>query len=229
MKTIGLIGGTTWHSTVEYYKIINETVNKKLGGKHSARCILYSIDFEEVMVKNWENWDEITKSFKNIAKKLEEAGAELIIICANTPHKIADKIEEQICIPLIHIADATGEKIKEKNFKKVGLIGTKYTMCEDFYKQRLKDKYSIEIVIPTSEDQEIIDYVISEELTFGILKDSSKRKYIEIINKLISNGAEGVILGCTEMPLLIEQNDVEIPVFDTTSIHAKAAVDFSIK
>jgi aspartate racemase len=229
MKKIGLIGGTTWISTMEYYRIINENVNKKLGGKHSAKCLLYSIDFEETMVKNWNNWDEITKSFIDISKMLENAGAELIIICANTPHKIANELQKNIGIPLIHIVDATAKKIKEKNLKKVGLIGTKYTMNEDFFKKKLKDRYDIETVIPDEKDQKIIEDILENELGFEIFKDSSKQKYIEIIKKLVSKGAQGVILGCTEIPLLIKQSDLDIPVFDTTSIHAKAAVAYALK
>lgn len=229
MKIIGLIGGTTWISTLEYYRIINETINEKLGKKHSANCILFSVDFEEIIVKNYENWSEITKSIVSAAKILEKAGAQFIIICANTIHKIADKVENNINIPLIHITDATGEKIIEKNIKKVGLIGTKYTMSEDFYKKRLKDKYDIETIVPNMEDQEIIDYIICEELTFNIIKKSSKKKYLNIINKLISKGAKGIILGCTEIPLLIKSSDIDIPVFNTTSIHAKKAVEYSIK
>ena len=229
MKTIGLIGGTTWVSTKEYYRIINEEINKKLGEKHSAKCILYSIDFEEVVVKNYDDWEKITNSFKDIAKTLENAGAECIVICANTMHKIADKVEENINIPLIHIADATGEKIKEKNLKKVGLLGTKYTMNEEFIKQRIKDKYDIETIVPNDDDQKIIEDIINNELTFEIIKESSKQKYIDIINKLVSKGAEGIILGCTEIPLLIKSSDVNIPVFDTTSIHAKAAVEYALR
>ena len=229
MKIIGLIGGTTWISTLEYYSIINETVNEKLGGKHSASCILYSVDYEEKVVKNYDNWDEISNSFISAAKTLEKAGAQLIIICANTIHKIADEVENKINVPLIHIADATGEKIVEKNIKKVGLIGTKYTMNEDFYKKRLKDKYDIETIVPSIKDQEIIDYIICEELTFNIIKKSSKKKYLNIINKLILKGARGIILGCTEIPLLIKSSDIDIPVFNTTSIHAKKAVEYSIK
>lgn len=229
MKTIGLIGGTTWLSTLEYYRIINQTVNKKLGCKHSAKCILYSIDFEEIMVKNWHNWDEITKIFIQIAKTLEKAGSELLVICANTPHKIADKIQENIGIPLISIVDATAEKIKEKNLKKVGLIGTSYTMNEDFFKKKLKDKYGIQTVIPDENNQKIIEDIIEKELSFNIIKKVSKQKYIKIIDKLISEGCEGIILGCTEIPLLIGQSDLDIPVFDTTSIHAKATVEYALK
>jgi aspartate racemase len=229
MKIIGLIGGTTWVSTLEYYRIINETINEKLGGKHSASCILYSVDYEETIIKNYDNWTEIAKSFIYAAKTLEKAGAQLIIICANTIHKIADEVENSINIPFIHIADATGEKIKEKNLKKVGLLGTKYTMSEDFYKKRLNDKYGIETIIPSNQDQETIDYIICEELTFNIIKKSSKQNYIKIIKKLISNGAEGTILGCTEISLLIKSSDIDIPIFDTTSIHAKKAVEYSLK
>jgi aspartate racemase len=229
MKIIGLIGGTTWVSTIEYYRIINQTINEKLGGTHSANCILYSVDFEEIFTKRYDKWDEIAKLFISAAKTLEKAGAEFIIICANTIHKIADEVENSISIPLIHIADATGEKIVEKNLKKVGLLGTKCTMSEDFYKKRLKDKYGIQTIVPSTQDQEIIDYVICKELTFNIIKKSSKQKYIKIIKKLISNGAEGIILGCTEIPLLIKSSDIDIPVFDTTSIHAKKAVEYSLK
>ncbi len=228
MKIIGLIGGTTWVSTLEYYRIINETVNEKLGGKHSASCILFSVDYEEKIVKNYDNWNEIRKSFIYAAKTLEKAGAQLIIICANTIHKISDEIENSIKIPFIHITDATGEKIVEKNIKNVGLLGTKCTMSEDFYKRRLKAKYGIETIVPNELDQEIIDHIICEELTFNIIKNSSKQKYIKIIKKLILNGAEGIILGCTEIPLLIKSSDIDIPVFDTTSIHAKKAVECSL-
>ncbi len=229
MKIIGLIGGTTWISTLEYYRIINEEINEKLGGKHSAICILFSIDFEETIIKNHDNWNEITKSIIYAAKTLEKAGAQLIIICANTIHKIADEVENNIKIPLINIIDETGKKIFEKNIKKVGLIGTKITMSEDFYKKRLKDKYEIETIIPDIKDQDIINNIISEELTFNIFEKSSKQKLLKIINKLISKGARGIILGCTEIPLLLKSSDIDIPVFNTTIIHAKKAVEYSIE
>jgi len=228
MKTIGLIGGSTWVSTKEYYRVINEETNKKLGKKHSAKCIIYSIDFEEVMVRNWENFEEVAKSFIKISKILEKAGADFIAICANTPHKISDKIEENIRVPLLHIADATAKEIKEKKLKKVGLLGTKYTMNEGFIKQRIKDKYDIEVIVPNSSDQETIEDIINNELTFEIIKNSSKEDYKKIIEKLKANGAEGIILGCTEIPLLIKQEDIDIPVFDTTIIHAKAAVKYAL-
>lgn len=229
MKIIGLIGGTTWISTLEYYRIINEEINEKLGGKHSANCILFSIDFEETIIKNHDNWNEITRSIIYAAKTLEKAGAQLIIICANTIHKIAEEVENSIKIPLIHIIDATGEKIFEKNIKKVGLIGTKITMNEVFYKKRLKDKYEIETIVPDIKDQDVINNIISEELTFNIIEKSSKQKLLKIINKLISKGARGIILGCTEIPLLLKSSDIDIPVFNTTIIHAKKAVEYSIE
>ena len=229
MKTIGLIGGTTWISTLEYYRIINEAVNEKLGGKHSASCILFSVDYEEKIVKKYNNWNEISNSFISAARILEKAGAQLLIICANTIHKIADEVENSINIPLIHIVDAVGEKIIEKNLTKVGLLGTKLTMSEDFYKNRLMNKYGIEAIVPNTNDQDLINYIICEELTFNIIKKSSKQKYIRVIQKLISNGSEGIILGCTEIPLLIKSSDIDIPVFDTTNIHAKKAVEYSLR
>ena len=227
MKTIGLIGGTSWLSTLEYYRIINETVNEKLGDAHSARCILYSVDFEEDIVKNEYNWDKIIENYIDTAIKLEYFGADLLIICANTIHKIVEGVQKSIKIPILHIADATGIKIVENGFKKVGLLGTRTTMEENFYKDRLKEKFGIETIIPKENEREIIHKIIHKELTYNIIKDSSKQKYIRIIRNLVDDGAQGIILGCTEIPLLIKQNDVEIPVFDTTNIHAKAAVDYA--
>jgi aspartate racemase len=229
MKTIGLIGGTSWVSTLEYYRIINETVNEKLGKEHSARCILYSVDFEEDIMRNIEKWDNITDLFIDYAKKIEYFGADFLILCANTMHKIADDVQKSINIPILHIADATGIKIVEKGFKKVGLLGTKITMEEEFYKKRLKEGFGIDAIVPERDEREIIHKIIHEELTHGIIKDSSKQKYIKIIKNLADNGAQGIILGCTEIPLLIKQNDLDIPIFDTTSIHAKAAVEFALK
>jgi amino-acid racemase len=229
MKTIGLIGGTIWISTIEYYRIINETIKDKLGKTHSAHCILYSIDFEETIQQQLEDWNAISQSFIEIAKKLEQAGCDFIVICANTIHKIADNIQKNIHIPILHIVDATAEKIQEKKIKKVGLLGTKYTMGETFYKQRLKDKYNINTIIPNHSEQKIIHDVILNELTYEIIKPSSKQQYIEIIKNLVSKGAEGIILGCTEIPLLIKKDDLDIPMFDTTSIHAKAAADFALQ
>ena len=229
MKTIGLIGGTTWLSTIEYYRIINETVKEKLGGAHSAHCILYSVDFDEFIIKHEGKWDEIAVLFIEIAKKLERTGANLLLICANTLHKIADEIQDNIKIPILSIVDATAEEILKKGLSKVGLIGTKYTMEENFYKQRLKEKFNIETIVPETNERKIIHDIIIDELTYEIIKQSSRDKYIKIINDLISKGAEGIILGCTEIPLLIKENDVDTIIFDTTSIHAKAAVEYALK
>jgi len=229
MKTIGLIGGMSWESSSVYYNIINETVKERLGGLHSAKCILYSVDFEEIAsLQHQGEWEELTKLMINFAQQLEGAGADFIVICTNTMHKMAEEVQDNIHIPLLHIADATAEKIIEQGLRKPGLLGTKFTMEEDFYKQRLKKKYSINVIIPSYADREIIDSVIYNELCLGIIKQSSKEKFKEIIKKLISIGADGLILGCTEIPLLISQKDVEVPLFDTTTIHSKAAVAFAL-
>jgi amino-acid racemase len=229
MKTIGLIGGMSWESSSEYYRIINETVRERLGGLHSAECIMYSADFEEIEnLQHQGKWEELTKLMLNLAQKLEGAGADFIIICTNTMHKMAEEVENNTNIPLLHIADATAEKIIEKGLGKLGLLGTNFTMEEDFFKKRLDEKYNIEVIIPSQNDRRIIDSVIYNELCLGIIKQSSKEKYKEVINRLISDGADGVILGCTEIPLLVSQGDVEMPVFDTTTIHAKSAVEFAL-
>jgi aspartate racemase len=229
MKTIGLIGGMSWESSSEYYRIINETVRERLGGLHSAECIMYSADFEEIEnLQHQGKWEELTKLMLNFAQKLEGAGADFIVICTNTMHKMAEEVENNTNIPLLHIADATAEKIIEKGLRKLGLLGTNFTMEEDFFKKRLEEKYNIEVIIPSQNDRRIIDSVIYNELCLGIIKQSSKEKYKEVINRLISDGADGVILGCTEIPLLVSQGDVEMPVFDTTTIHAKSAVEFAL-
>ena len=227
MKTIGLIGGTTWVSTKDYYKIINEIVRKKLGKNHSAKCILYSVDFQDSILD--KNWNERTIIFIDIAKKLEKFGADFIIICANTMHKFADKIQNKISITILHIVDVTAKKIKEKKLKRVGLLGTKYTMREEFYINRIQEKFGIEIIVPTKNEQEYMHDVIIEELAKEIINPNSKKKYIEICNNLILKGVEGIILGCTEIPLLINEDDFNIPIFDTTKIHAEAAVEFALE
>jgi len=230
MKTIGLIGGMSWESSSEYYKIINETVKERLGGLNSAKCIMYSVDFEEIAsLQHQGEWEELTKLMINFAQQLEGAGADFIVICTNTMHKMAPEIQDNINIPLLHIADATAERIKEQGLRKPGLLGTKFTMEEDFYKQRLKEKYNLDVMIPSNTDRAIIDSVIYNELCLGILKQSSKEKFKDIIRKLVSVGADGLILGCTEIPLLISQEDVEVPLFDTTAIHSKAAVAFALQ
>lgn len=230
MKTIGIIGGMSWESSSEYYKIINETVRENLGGIHSAKVIMYSIDqYENQNFQNQGKWDELTSFLIDIAQKIEASGADFIIISTNTIHKFADKIQENIGIPILHIMDYTAQKIKERKIKKIGLLGTRCTMEEDFYKGRLKERYGITTVIPSEKDREIIQHIIFDELCCGKLKDSSREQIKRIIEKLVLNGAEGIILGCTEIPLLIKQKDVNIPIFDTTTIHAKAAAKYALK
>jgi len=230
MKKIGLIGGMSWESSLEYYRIINETVKQKLGGLHSAECIMYSVDFDEIeKLQHKGKWEDLTKIMIDCAQRLEKAGANVIIICTNTMHKMAEDVESSITIPLLHIADATAEKIKEKGFKKVGLLGTKFTMEEDFYKGRLIENHDIDVIVPNSEEMQIVHDIIFNELCLGEIKETSKEQYKKIIIKLAEKGAEGVILGCTEIPMLIKQEDVEVPLFDTTKIHAEFAVDYAIK
>jgi aspartate racemase len=229
MRTIGLIGGMSWESTAEYYKLINETAKEKLGGLHSAKCLLYSVDFAEIEnLQHQDNWLELSTIMVNAALKLKLAGAEFIVICTNTMHKLASDIEEYANIKVLHIAEMAGRKIRQQGMKRVGLLGTKFTMEQDFYKMVLKERFNIDVVIPDKQDREIIHEVIYTELCKGIIAENSKIKYKEIINKLVLNGAEGVVLGCTEIPLLIKQKDVTIPIFDTTAIHAIAAAEFAI-
>ena len=230
MKKIGLIGGMTWESTLEYYRIMNESVKEKLGGLHSADCVLFSFDFaniEKLQIRR--KWGELTNLMIDAAQILEKIGAEFIVICTNTMHKMADETQSSIEIPILHITDVTAEEIMGKGLTKVGLLGTIFTMEEDFYKKRLKDKYGIDTIIPSKDEREIINNIIYKELSHGITKQSSKEKYIEIINNMLSRKAEGIILGCTEIPLLIKQKDVNPPVFDTTMIHAKEAVEYATK
>ncbi len=221
MKTIGLIGGMSWESTALYYKIINEKIKEMLGGLHSAKIILYSVDFAEIEAyQAKDEWEKSAEALGEIAIKLEKAGADFIVICTNTMHKIAPHIEEKVTIPLIHIAEATAKAIKKQNVKKIALLGTKYTMVQQFYKQKLVDA-SIEVLIPHAEDIEIVNGIIYKELCLGIINPASKQQYMAIIRKLQEQGAEGVILGCTEIGLLISQEDTSLPVFDTTHIHAQ--------
>jgi amino-acid racemase len=226
MKTIGLIGGVTWESTKEYYRIINELTRTKLGGVHSAKIVLYSVDFDFILSSNWE--DKIV-FLSEKAKLLENAGADCVMICANTLHKLYNEIQSSIDIPIIHIADAVGQSIQNNQLTKVCLLGTRPTMEEDFYRERLNDKFGIETLIPDEDSRIFVQRVIYKELAKGIFSKESKQRYIEICQDLISKGAEGIILGCTEIPLLISQEDFEVPVFDTAYIHASAAVDFALK
>jgi len=230
MKTIGLIGGMSWESSLEYYRIINETVKEKLGGLHSAKSIMYSVDFEAIeKLQHQGKWDDATKLMIDAAQRVEKAGADFVIICTNTMHKMADEIQKSIKIPLLHIADATAQRIAEQGLKKIGLLGTKFTMEEDFYKGRLISKFGFEVIIPNEGERQIVHDVIYNELCVGQIKQSSKYRFRQIIENLIADGAEGIILGCTEVPLLVEQDDSDVPLFDTTNIHAQAAVEHAIE
>jgi aspartate racemase len=229
MKTIGLIGGMSWESSLEYYRIINETVREKLGGLHSAKIVMYSVDFEEIeTLQHQGNWDEATKLMIDAAQRLEKAGADFAIICTNTMHRMADDVQIAIDIPLLHIADVTARKIKEQGLQRVGLLGTKFTMEQDFYKGRLKN-HGIDVIIPDEAQRQTVHDIIYNELCLGMIKQSSKDKFREVIENLASRGARGIILGCTEIPLIVKQKDYDIPLFDTTMIHAVAAVEYAIK
>ena len=229
LKTIGLIGGMSWESTVTYYKIINETMKEKLGGLHSAKCILYSVDFQEIEECQANgNWEKSGEILGEAAYNLEKAGADFIVICTNTMHKVVNQIKEKISIPILHIAEMTAEKILEKGLKNIALLGTKYTMEQDFYKSKLIEK-GINVIIPDKNDIEIINKVIYDELCLGIINSNSKKKFLEIVDKLRNKGAEGIILGCTEIGLLIKNEDTDVPLFDTAIIHAEQAAIYSIK
>ena len=229
LKTIGLIGGMSWESTVTYYKIINETVKERLGGLHSAKCILYSVDFQEIEECQANgNWEKSGEILGEAANNLEKAGADFIVICTNTMHKVVNQIKEKISIPILHIAEMTAEKILEKGLKNIALLGTKYTMEQDFYKSKLIEK-GINVIIPDKNDIEIINEVIYDELCLGTINSDSKKKFLEIVDKLRNKGAEGIILGCTEIGLLIKNEDTDVPLFDTAIIHAEQAAMYSIK
>ena len=229
LKTIGLIGGMSWESTVTYYKIINETVKEKLGGLRSAKCILYSVDFQEIEECQANgNWEKSGEILGEAAYNLEKAGADFIVICTNTMHKVVNQIKEKISIPILHIAEMTAEKILEKGLKNIALLGTKYTMEQDFYKSKLIEK-GINVIIPDKNDVEIINKVIYDELCLGTINSDSKKKFLEIVDKLRSREAEGIILGCTEIGLLIKNADTDVPLFDTAIIHAEQAAMYSIK
>ena len=229
LKTIGLIGGMSWESTATYYKIINETVKEKLGGLHSAKCILYSVDFQEIEECQANgNWEKSGEILGEAAYNLEKAGADFIVICTNTMHKVVNQVKEKISVPILHIAEMTAEKILEKGLKNIALLGTKYTMEQDFYKSKLIEK-GINVIIPDKNDIETINEVIYDELCLGTINFNSKKKFLEIVDKLRSKGAEGIILGCTEIGLLIKNEDTDVPLFDTAIIHAEQAAIYSIK
>jgi aspartate racemase len=229
MKTIGMIGGMSWESSIEYYRIVNETVKEKLGGLHSAKSVMYSVDFAEIETLQHEgSWEEATQAMIAAARHVEAGGADFLVICTNTMHKMADDVERAIRIPLLHIADATAEAIKAHGLQMVGLLGTKFTMDEDFYRGRLVDKHGLEVLIPDANDREIVHRVIYDELVLGEIKTESRNQYWHIIEKLIASGAQGIILGCTEIGLLVKDEDSGVPLFDTTYIHAMSAVELAL-
>jgi len=230
MKKIGLIGGMSWESSTLYYQIINRTVQEKLGGVHSAKCVLYSVDFNEIALLQKEgNWEKLTELMIEAAQTLEKAGVDFIVLCTNTMHKLSDAIEKSIAIPLVHIVDATAEKIKEQDFKKIGLLGTSFTMEQAFFKDRLLEKHQIETIIPNEKQRSEIHRIIYDELVKGIIKEESRTIYLEIIADLTKNGAEGIILGCTEIELLVTNNFTSAKLFNTAEIHAKKAVELSLE
>lgn len=229
MKTIGLIGGMSWESSAKYYQLINQEVKKQLGGLHSAKCIMYSVDFAEIQRYQAEDeWKKAGHVLGDVALTLEKAGADFIIICTNTMHKVIAYIEEKISIPILHIADATANQILKSDVRTIGLLGTKYTMEQDFYKSRIESN-GIKVLVPNREDREVINRVIFEELCLGDIQQSSRESFQKVIKSLIDDGAEGIILGCTEIGLLIRHEDAEVPLFDTTVIHALEAVKMALE
>ena len=229
MKTIGLLGGMSWESTVGYYRAINEGIKNALGGLHSAKIVLYSVDFDPIEKLQHEgDWEGTAKILSEAALSIESAGADFLLICTNTMHKVLPQIEKAVQIPVLHIADATAEILVSQGVKKVGLLGTAFTMEQDFYKGRLEQKYGLKVLIPDAKDRKIVHEVIYQELCLGQIHDDSKAEFLRIIEKLAREGAEGVILGCTEIGLLVNQNDTSVTLYDTTAIHAQKAVEYAI-
>jgi len=229
LKVIGLIGGMSWESTVPYYRQVNETVRERLGGLHSAKIVLYSVDFHEIeRLQHAGNWDAAGKVLGEAARALESAGADFLVLCTNTMHKVAPAIESAVRIPLFHIADPTADEIKQAGFSAVGLLGTRFTMEQEFYTDRLRERHGLRVLTPKQEDREVVHRVIYEELCLGKVLPESRLEYRRIISGLVAQGAEAVILGCTEISLLVGQQDSDVPLFDTTSIHARRAAEWAL-
>ena len=229
MKTIGLLGGMSWESSIEYYRIINETVKVRLGGLHSAKSIMYSVDFAEIeKLQHADDWEALTQAMIEAAKRIEMGGADVLLICTNTMHKMAPEVADAVGIPLLHITDATAMAVEARGLETVGLLGTRFTMKGDFYRVKLEKEHGLKVLIPDEEELEIVHRIIYDELVKGIIREESRKAYLEVIDNLQKRGAQGVILGCTEIPLLVKQKDVSIPIFDTTTIHAQAAVDWAL-
>jgi len=230
MKTIGMIGGMSWESSLEYYRIVNETIKEELGGFHSAKCVLYSVNFEEVeKLQHQGDWESLTRLMIDAAQRVKKAGADFLVICTNTMHKMADEVQDATRIPLLHIVDVTAAAIRANGQTRVGLLGTKFTMEQDFYKGRLNQKHRMDVLIPDDKERQVIHDILYDELCLGDIKDLSREKFKDIIQGLVRRGAQGVILGCTEIPLIVSQKDYEIPLYDTTTLHAKAAVAFALQ
>jgi aspartate racemase len=230
MKTVGLIGGMSWESSLHYYKILNEEVKGRLGGHNSCKCLMYSVNFAEIEKLQHEGkWDKLTEIMISAAKNVQRGGADFLVICTNTMHKMADEIERNVGIPVLHIADATAQSIKGEKINRVGLLGTKFTMEQDFYKGRIFEKYGIEVIIPDEQERQMVHDIIYNELVHGVIKASSRNTYLQVISNLANKGAQGIVLGCTEIPLLVNQQDCEVKLFDTTAIHALAAVELALK
>ena len=230
MQTIGLIGGMSWESSAEYYRLINQFTQKKLGGANSAKSLMISVNFGEIeKLQHQSHWNVLEQNMVDSARQLQAGGADFIVLCTNTMHRFAEAIETAVNIPFLHIADATAQQIKTCDIKNVGLLGTRFTMEQDFYKQRLIDVYGLNVIIPNEQDRNAIHRIIYDELVKGIIREESRIIYREIIARLIDDGAEAIILGCTEIMLLVEQSDSAVPVFDTTAIHAHAAVEKALQ
>lgn len=229
MKTIGLLGGMSWESSIEYYRIINQEVRARLGGLHSAQCLMYSVDFAEIeALQHSGDWEALTDRMISAVLRLEAGGADFSVICTNTMHRMAEAVEAATHIPLLHIADATAEAIQSIGLTTVGLLGTRFTMEGDFYCKRLEEKHGLRVLIPQEQGREAVHRIIYDELVQGIINDASRQIYLDVIKDLQASGAQGVVLGCTEIPLLVKQSDVSMPIFDTTTIHAQAAVDWAL-
>ncbi len=229
MKTIGLVGGMSWESTAHYYRLVNELVKARLGGLHSARCILSSVDFAEIEpLQRAARWSDAGAILHRAALGLERAGAELLLICANTMHKVAAEVVEGVRIPLVHIADVTADAVHAAGLRRAALLGTRYTMEEDFYRERLSARHGLELLVPAADDRREVNRVIFEELVLGRTEPRSKARYLSIIEGLVASGAEGLVAGCTEISMLVQQADLAVPFFDTTEIHARAAVDLAL-
>ena len=230
MKVIGLIGGMSWESTVEYYRLINESVKERLGGLHSAKCVLYSVDFAEVEeLQRRGQWAEAAQLLVGAAQSVEKAGADFVLICTNTMHKLADAIQAGIGIPLLHIADATAAKVRQAGLQRVGLLGTRFTMEEDCYRARLTGQFGLEVIIPDTKGRETVHRIIYEELCLGTIRPKSRAQVAGIMSRLVEMGAKGIILGCTELGLLIRAEDSRVPLFDTTRLHALAAMEQALE